>query len=63
MTGKTLKADNGSGYSLKADSHISHRRLHDDVVYLVSYRGAACDASTICGVERARKGWDTKHTA
>lgn len=58
ITGKDLKADNGSGYNLAGT--YPKRRFHDLTVYLVSYNGVQLDRSTIASIKRFRAGRDRR---
>jgi len=55
MTGKQIKADNGSGYNLAGA--FPGRRFHDRTVYVVRFNGVQLDRSTVVSITRSRKGW------
>jgi hypothetical protein len=53
MTGKQIKADNGSGYNLAGA--FPGRRFHDRTVYVVRFNGVQLDRSTVVSITRDRK--------
>lgn len=56
MTGKSIKEDNGSGYSLA--QAFPRRRFHDKTIYTVRYNGVQLDGSTVVSAERSKNGWE-----
>jgi hypothetical protein len=55
MTGKQIKAENGSGYNLAGA--FPGRRFHDRTVYVVRFNGVQLDRSTVVSITRDRKEW------
>lgn len=55
MSGKDIKADNGSGYNLAGT--FKGRRFHDETIYDVNFNGVRPDRSTITSIRRSRNGW------
>ena len=56
--GKSIKEDNGSGYSvadgLRKSPAFRGRRFHDHVSYVIRFNGIVPDLSNIVSITRAR---------
>ena len=55
MTGRSIKEDNGSGYSLA--QAFPGRRFHDATIYAVKYEGKFPDNSNVRSITRIRNIW------
>jgi hypothetical protein len=55
MTGRDIKADNGSEHSLA--KVFKGRRFHDKTIYSVDYNGVVLDSSTAVSIKRSKNGF------